>query len=378
MTSSAPLKETAISPARVESIAVDLQRVYPVFDSAGFVSAVVPDLPDLGLKQRVASVADALAHFLPANIEHATTLMVSALPEHDDATFAGSDFGEYTFAPYSDFLARHACRREHLGTSLPALAELTKHFTAEDALRYFLRAFPDETMVAVTAWSRDPDYHVRRLASEGTRPFLPWSPRITVPTTAAIPILDTLHTDSHRFVTTSVGNHLNDIARIDPDLVLTTLTRWRAAGQQTRREMDFIIRTALRTLVKQGHHRAFEFLGLSTSPAVEVVGLALAETVIPVGGELVFDVTVRARKAERVVIDYAVHYPRVSGATGETVFKLKTLDLLAGQTLTLYKRQSMRSTASRRIGAGAGCLQIQVNGTRTATASFDLRAPAGT
>ncbi|WP_036566659.1 DNA alkylation repair protein [Nocardia sp. BMG51109] len=372
-----PLKETAISPARVQVIAADLAAVYPGFDAGGFVSAVVAKLPQLELKARVAWVADKLAEYLPGDIERAIEVVVSALPAHDDANFRGPDFGLYTYAPYSDFVARYGCARPHLRTSLDALAEMTKHFTAEDALRYFLNAFPDETLASVTAWSVDSDYHVRRLASEGTRPLLPWSPRIALHVTSAIPVLDNLFSDEHRFVTQSVANHLNDISRIDPELVLATLERWRDLGTQSPREMDFIVRQALRTLIKQGHYGAFEFLGLSTSPAVEVVSLALEANDIALGGDLAFTVSVRARRAERVMIDFVVQYARAStGSCGEAVFKLKTLDLPAGEQVVLSKRQTLRPTASRRLGPGPGHLHIQINGTRVADVGFQIHNAA--
>ncbi|WP_280295287.1 hypothetical protein [Nocardia abscessus] len=138
-----PLKESAMNRSRVESLAADLSRVEPSFDTGGFVADVMAQLPELELKARIACVADALASHLPADIGAATTIILAALPPHDDATFTGSDFGLYTYAPYSDFIARYGCTRRDLESSLNALKELTKHFTAEDALRYFINAFPD-------------------------------------------------------------------------------------------------------------------------------------------------------------------------------------------------------------------------------------------
>ncbi len=97
-----PLKESAMNRSRVESLAADLSRVEPSFDTGGFVADVMAQLPDLELKARIVCVADALASHLPADIGAATTIILAALPPHDDATFTGSDFGLYTYAPYSD------------------------------------------------------------------------------------------------------------------------------------------------------------------------------------------------------------------------------------------------------------------------------------
>jgi len=379
MTQPIPLKESAMNRERVESLGRDLSRVAPSFDATGFVATAMAQLPGLELKARISCVAEALATHLPADLGAATTIILAALPPHDDATFTGSDFGIYTYAPYSDFIARHGCTRENLRSSLDALKELTKHFTAEDALRYFLNTFPDDTMKAVTEWSRDPDYHVRRLASEGTRPKLPWSPRITLPAHAAIPVLDNLFSDNSRFVTQSVANHLNDLTGTDPDLVLSTLDRWRHSNQQRPKEMEFIIRQSLRTLVKKGHPGAFEFLGLSTAPAVEVAELRLDSPAVAIGEGLGFDCTLRATgaTAERVVIDYVLTYPRARSGHGEAVFKGTILDLSPGESRTLSRTQPLRSTASRKLAPGPSRLQIQINGRRIAEAAFELLPAAG-
>lgn len=374
MTQTIPLKESAMNRARVESLAGDLSRVAAGFDAEGFVATVMAQLPRLELKARIECVAAALASFLPADVGAATKILIAALPPHDDATFSGSDFGLYTYAPYSDFIARYGCTRENLDSSLEALKEMTKHFTAEDALRYFLNAHPDETMKAVAQWSHDPDYHVRRLASEGTRPKLPWSPRITLPVDAAIPVLDELFADDSRFVTQSVANHLNDITTIDPDLALATLGRWRDANTQRPKEMEFLIRQSLRTLIKKGHPGAFEFLGLSTTPAVEVLTLHLDATEVAIGDGLGVDCTLRATgtTSERLVIDYVLTYPRARAGHAEAVFKGTTIQLAPGESRTVSRTQPLRSTASRKLGPGASRLHIQINGRRIAEAAFEL------
>ncbi|MGH3797380.1 MAG: hypothetical protein ACRDSP_21120 [Pseudonocardiaceae bacterium] len=354
-------------------IASDLKNVYPPFDAEGFVTEVLREFPKLELKARVACAADNLAIFLPADVEHATEIILAALPPHDDDTFTGSDFGIYTYAPYSDFIARHGCTHNNLDSSLQALNELTKHFTAEDALRYFINTFPQETMEAVMKWSQDSDYHVRRLASEGTRPLLPWSPRVTLPISSTIPVLDNLYSDTFRFVTRSVANHINDITRTDPSLALATLERWLTSHTQQPREMEFLIRNSLRTLIKRGDPRAFEFMGLCAQPVVEVFDLTVAPLHMPIGEALTFDFKIRAGRPERIILDYIVQYPRrTKNGYGEAVFKLKILDLSQGETRTISKTKVLRTTANHALAPGPAQLHIQINGTRVANAGFEL------
>ncbi|MFD4976101.1 hypothetical protein [Streptomyces sp. NPDC058424] len=119
---------------------------------------------------------------------------------------------------FDDYVSRYVRTAEHLDQALAALARMTGYFSAELPVRHFLTAFPDETMKAVGAWTRDEDLRVRRLASEATRPLLPWAPQIQLPVDAALPVLDQLYTDAHLYVRTSVANHLSDIAASQPDL----------------------------------------------------------------------------------------------------------------------------------------------------------------
>ncbi|RJO77628.1 DNA alkylation repair protein [Nocardia panacis] len=372
MSQGIPLKDAALNAARVTQIAAALSTVHPEFDADGFTAAVTAALPPLGLKQRISCVADYLAQFLPTDFEQAITIILAALPPHDDADYSGSDFGVYTYAPYSDFVARYGCTAQHLETSLTSLREMTKHFSAEDAVRHFINAFPDATMKFVHQWSLDKDYHVRRLASEGTRPVLPWSPRITLEPSAAIPVLDNLHGDSSRFVVMSVANHLNDLSRSDPDLVIATLARWRSGKDHDDKSFAFLTRQALRTLVKGGDPRAFEFLGFATEPAARVSDLMLTAARIPIGGVLEIGFTVCSPVPESVVIDYVVRYPRPSGGYGEAVFKFKTLALSAGQPQHFTRGQHMRPTAGRTLTPGSGSVSIQVNGKRLAESNFEL------
>jgi 3-methyladenine DNA glycosylase AlkC len=367
------LKDQALNRQRITQIAQEIKRVYPSFDSKDFIATVLDRFPELELKARIAWVSECFKKFLPAKYDQAVAILLQSLPLHDDATHTGTDFGIFTYAPYSDFVAKHGCTKEHLQLSFQALKEMTKHYSAEDAVRFFINAFPDETMAELQRWSKDEDYHVRRLASEGTRPILPWSPRITTPPEAALPILDNLFFDSKRFVIMSVANHLNDISRTNPELVLNTLERWHASGKQSAREMDFITRQALRALIKTGHPATFEFLQFSTDPKITISGIHISSNPIQIGGWLEFTFAITAQKDERLLIDYVIYFPNKAGNGHNTkIFKLKTLSLNKGQSVSITKRQPMRDMSTRKLRAGAHRLEVQVNGKKIATTDFEL------
>ena len=157
---------------------------------------------------------ECLKKYLPADYAEAVNILLKALPEPLNENRTDDDFGDFIYAPYSDFVAHYGCIEANLAFSLAALKEMTKRFSAEDAIRYFINAFPKETLKTLYAWTSDSNYHVRRLCSEGTRPKLPWSQKINIPPEDALPILHALFADKTRYVTRSVANHLNDIAKI--------------------------------------------------------------------------------------------------------------------------------------------------------------------
>ena len=255
-----PLKDQLFTREKVELIASDIERVHPAFRADEFVTSVVARLPVLELKARIDWIATCLGRHLPSDLRRAVGVLVRSLPAPVDPTLSDGDFGDFIYAPYTNYVARHGCTAEDLDFSLAALREITTRFSAEFAIRPFLDLFPGQVLATLQVWTGDEHYHVRRLCSEGTRPRLPWAQSLTLPHDVGIPILDRLFADPTRYVTRSVANHVNDISKRDPQLALDTLERWRGSGQQQPREMGYVIRHAARTLVRAGHPRALDLV----------------------------------------------------------------------------------------------------------------------
>lgn len=190
---------------------------------------------------------------LPDDYAVAIGILLRSLPKPCSPHEVDDDFGDFIYAPYGYFVSTYGCNEEYLSISLDALHDLTKRFSVEGPIRVFLNTFPRETLACMNDWVTDEHYHVRRLVSEGTRPLLPWAQRINIEYTQGIPLLDVLYYDPTRFVTRSVANHLNDISKKDPDLVVFILKRWKKESKQNPKEMNYIIKHALRTAIKDGH-----------------------------------------------------------------------------------------------------------------------------
>ncbi|MEN9881016.1 MAG: hypothetical protein RLZZ308_199 [Candidatus Parcubacteria bacterium] len=240
------LKDILFTREKVERLAYEIFSVYAPFDKESFVEAVVEKFPELELKQRIVHITVMLHEYLEA-----LAILVQALPPELDTTRTDGDYGDFVYASYAEYVARYGLEKKYIKESLYALEEITKRFSAEFAIREFWNTHEESVYVYFLQWSKSNNYHVRRLASEGSRPRLPWGKNIQLDYKKTEQFLDILFSDRTRYVTRSVANHLNDISKFDPDFVLRKLSQWEASNKQHKKEMDFIKKHATRTLRKR-------------------------------------------------------------------------------------------------------------------------------
>ncbi|MEM7132821.1 MAG: DNA alkylation repair protein [Chloroflexota bacterium] len=370
------LKDQLFNPAKVDYLATLISEVHTEFPKATFSHDVVSAFPELELKERIAHIAACLQTHLPSEYPVALDILLRSLPPELDPTKTDDDFGDFIFAPLSHFVAIYGCTPEHLDLSLNALRTITKRFSAEDAIRYFINEFPVETMDVVNEWASDTNYHVRRLASEGTRPKLPWAQKLTIGYHEPLPILDKLYTDPTRYVTRSVANHLNDISKLEPDLVINILDRWQKSKAQGEKEMAFILQHSLRTLVKQGDRAALKLLGFGGKPDIGITDFATSTSEVVIGNAFEFSLTIRSNKKQKLVVDYLMEFATEPGKKmkkrPQKIFKLKQLDLEKGQVVNIKKKHPMKLMTTRRLFAGEHRISLQVNGEPFGKLSFEL------
>ncbi|GHD00279.1 DNA alkylation repair protein [Zhihengliuella salsuginis] len=389
----APLKDQLFNRDKVSLIAADLARASAAaghaFDAATFTNECVARFGEQELKERMAWIATRLHAHLPSRggedptaVAASVDILLAALPPELDPELSDGDFGDFIHQPFAQFVADHCRTAELLELGLDAMHHITRRSSAEYAIRFFLDDFPGPTLARLETWTRDPNYHVRRLCSEGTRPLLPWAPRLALDRATPLPLLETLAADPTRYVTRSVANHLNDIAKRDPDLVVSTLARWQDDVERGRRsigDLDFITRHATRTLVKAGHAGALALLGYDAG-----AHLTLTEVSVPglvaLGGALDFSLTLETAGTDvPVVVDYAIWPADAALATatglprGRKVFKLTQAVVRAGAPLELSKRHALRaSMTTRRATTGPHLIELLVNGRPRGRAEFTI------
>ena len=366
-----------LNAALVGRMAAHLQRAWPGFDAAGFAGQATAGLDALEMKARAMQLADALEATLPAEFDHAATVLERALaPAWPGDRLGSADpcrdgLEGWALWPAGEFVARRGLAHPERG--LQALHALTQRFSAEFAIRPFIASHPALAFEALQRWTRDPSPHVRRLVSEGSRPRLPWGLQLKAlirDPAPALPLLRALMDDESEYVRRSVANHLNDIAKDHPDVV-TGWVHEHAAGASPARLA--LLRHASRTLVKRGHPAMLEAWGLGRALQGDL-RLQLTPGRVRLGDSLEMDVRLAstAREAQRLVIDYAVHHLKADGSLSPKLFKGWNLTLAAGETRHLVKRHSMRPVTTRRYHPGGHMLDLRVNGQVLAVAAFDL------
>ena len=327
-------------------------------------------LPDRALMERMEWIADCLEPQLASDFSTLAAQLEAAMPPPLDPTRRDDDFGHFIHAMPGILAVRHGLEH-YRERALDLIHAATQRFSMEFYIRPFLNRWPEETLERLTRWADDENYHVRRLVSEGTRPRLPWARAVSLLPEQTLPLLTRLHADPTRYVTRSVANHLNDIARRDPDLVIATLCDWASEGRQDAKELQWITRHALRVLVKQGHSGALSFLGYRDDLPVEA-DLRLAEQV-HIGDLLEIACELRAAQSLPVMVDYRIRFLRPGGKHVKKVFKLKATEVAADQPLQLAKRHRLKGDARTfRLYPGAHRITLQVNGRDVAQADFEL------
>lgn len=350
-----------LGPAAVDGLRAALERAAPG-SAWPSLEAAKEHLDPLALRARSDLLAAAIIR------DHGQDY--ASLADVFRAALADPRFTGWMIWPVTEAAVTLAPDGEGFDDALDLLAELTPRLTAEFAIRRLLARDLDRALERIRGWTTHPDEHVRRLASEGTRAYLPWAirvPGLIARPEATLPILDALHADESEYVRRSVANHLNDLARHAPELVVETAARWHGSGS------EWVVRHGLRTLIKKADPGALALLGFGPI-AVTVSPPALGSTAVPLPGALAFSVSVRNDSADpaRLAIDYLVHYRKANGTLSPKVFKLTTATLAPGEGRTFTKSHAFRPMTTRVHHPGPHALEVQVNGVRSGLTAFEL------
>lgn len=352
---------------------------WPGFDSKGFSDAASKNLDSLELKERSDQIMNAMIMYLPSDFVKAGGIILASLSPSLEGDIFGVTVDDHGIAGWAIMpMAHYVGLRGHdnFDLSMTLFKALTKRFSSEFGIRFFLLESPGKTLSILKGWTNDSDRHVRRLVSEGARPRLPWAMRLPLfikDPSPVIELLEALKDDEDEYVRRSVANNLNDIAKDHPDVVAEIAEEWM---QGASKEREKLIRHGCRTLIKNGHKKVLQVFGYE-SPKIREVVVDVNVPELVFGNVLEFSLAVSSacEHDQALMIDYIVHHQKANGKTSPKVFKWSTRTLEADKALTLTKKHAVKKITTRVYYPGVHTVEVLVNGVSVGAADFNLLIP---
>jgi 3-methyladenine DNA glycosylase AlkC len=367
-----PLLKDQFNPNSIAQLADIFVDIEPQFQRQQFIAAALAGLEKLELKDRVQQVIHALAQVLPDDFAAAAPMLIQAgqrLVIADNS----AGWNHYLAWPLIDYVSRYG--QQHNAVALPALAKLTPLFTAEFAIRPWVKNQFEAVYPQLQSWTQHEDPHLRRLASEAVRPRLPWAEHLAALKSdprPIIPLLEQLKDDDSDYVRKSVANNLNDISKDHPELLLDLCERWLTDSPSA--PCKWIVRRGLRTLVKQGNRQALALLGYQQDLQFSEKIFEVDKTVLRAGDTITLQLSLSSAMTQKqpLKIDYALIYPLQQGKTGRKIFSWTERQLSPEQVISLTKRHLFTALSTRRLRSGKHHLKLLINGQCYARQTIEL------
>ncbi len=354
------LKDRYFQPEFFYQLTDSIQEVHSLFDKQAFKTQLYnKDWDSKELKARMRHASHCLHQTLSLDYPQAIEVLQQVAPK----------FYGFNGMLFPDFVEVYGL--EDWYTSIPALELFTPFSSSEFAIRPFIEKYFDQTMAKMLEWSIHQNHHVRRLASEGCRPRLPWASPLRIlkkDPASILPILENLKCDETDYVRRSVANNLNDIAKDHPSVVTKTAENWFGKHKET----DWIVKHACRTLLKQGNPQVLAIFGFLDASEVQVNDLKLAQNTLSIGEELEFSFTVVPDQDSKLRVEYGIDYRKANGSTSRKVFQVNEGDYTASEAKNFSRKQSFQNMTTRKHYAGQHTLAIIVNGLEKAVIDFEL------
>ncbi len=358
------LLKNQIDQKFTEELADQMKKAYSRFDQKAFLDSLKQSkINTLALKARARAVSHALhAGMSELPLPNQIDLIVKIAPFFQ-ARLAGMVFPDYI----------EVYGLPHFDHSMRALAKVTSSFSSEFAVRVFLKHDFKRAYAYFLKWCQSKDHHQRRLASEGLRPRLPWSfplPMIISNPKLSLPILKALKRDPEKYVQKSVANHLNDLTKDHPELVLDLAKSWMNQHEHT----DWIIRHALRSELKKGTPAALKLFSVSDPSHLELDQFKLSAHQIKMGEILEFQFKLHVKKSKKARLEYRVHFIDSQGnLTRSKVFQISEKHYDKG-SLSFQKKHAFKPLSTRKLYPGTHRLEVILNGKTMAGKTFELKA----
>ena len=354
------LLKDEINQKNIKKLAVLVNRQKASFDVLKFESAILDnDWEALALKQRIRKMAILLEENLDCNYLESIHIL-------KEVSVSFSGLFHFVFADFVELFGL-----ENFETSMDALALFTVNSTAEFAIRAFLQKQPEKTKQQLLDWSKSDNEHLRRLASEGVRPRLPWAthlPWIAESPDWVRPILENLKSDSSRYVQKSVANLINDLSKTQVDWVIQLCQTWQTSQNE---QTQWIIKHALRTLLKQGNPQALALIGYGSTTHIKVLDWNVVQKV-SIGKAFQATFVLDSNEGLGLLrLEYALSFLRKHQPPYRKVFKIAEADYQINHKAFQFKH-NFKVISTRVYVPGKHKIELIINGQSVKTADFEL------
>lgn len=356
------------SPAFYDRLCNALMISIPGFDKKKFIKSIyVTDFEEKELKQRMKHTTFVLNQFMPNDYPETLVLIKNTIEQLRIAGI-GEDGLAFMFLP--DYLETYGI--DYFEESVDALEFVTQFVSCEFAVRPFILKYEQQMIEKMLKWSKHENHKVRRLASEGSRPRLPWAmaiPFLKKDPSSILPILNNLKQDTSEYVRRSVANSLNDIAKDHPAVVLETARKWTGISLET----DAIIKHGSRTLLKQGHLEILQHYGLDDK-GVRAYDFTIHTPEIKIGENLEFSFGIKNENEtdKKIRLEYAIYYKKQNGQNTKKVFKISERIYPGGHQTNILRKQKFVLITTRKFHAGDHQISLIINGAEKELFNFEL------
>ncbi|MEE9432003.1 MAG: DNA alkylation repair protein [Melioribacteraceae bacterium] len=348
----------------INRLSTEIHSVHIQFDKNKFTKSVFcKEWKDFELKERMRHIVISLHNSFALSYKDEIRILKLVVPK----------FNDFTAMLFPDFVEVYGMGSYKF--SIPALEFFTQHSSSEFAIRRFIIKYPTKTMEQMFEWSKHKNFHVRRLASEGCRPRLPWSialPDFKKDPTLVLQILENLKNDESEYVRKSVANNLNDISKDNPDVVLQIAKLWIAKNKNT----DWILKHGCRTLLKKGNEEALKLFGIDNNAKVTITNFKIEKQKIKIGGYnyFTFNIKLNEIKEKTLRIEYFVYYVKSNGKVTKKIFKISESKFQQSETKAIRKKHNFHNLTTRKHYPGLHKISLVINGKELVEQKFLLNS----
>jgi len=344
----------------INTLAQEIKKTYIDFNIVQFEEDIFCHTwENKELKDRMHHIAVILNKFLPNNYVKSLNILKQVAPKFDGF--------EYMF--FQDYVELFGL--DFYEESINALELFTQYASSEFAIRAFIIKYEDKTMEQMLKWANSNNHHLRRLASEGCRPRLPWAVALANfknDPSKVLEILEILKDDESLYVRKSVANNLNDISKDNAQVAIKVFNRWK----NRNKNCDWIIKHGARTLLKAGNIEVLNIFGFGDVSHIKLNDFTLCNEV-EIGSLLPFsfNLSTHNKAIGNTRIEYAIHFLKSNNKLSKKVFMISSSNI-EKNCKKIAKNHSFKKISTRRYYKGVHALSIIINGIEVEYKEFIL------